>query len=70
MNRFNKTKSSIFLSLMRSLLPEDLQSDFILSSLQLVLCHVAAVKGLPVHRHSADIICSSRWDYWAHSKSV
>ena len=43
---------------MRSLLPKDLHSELILSSLQLVLCHVAAVKRLPVHYHSADYIFS------------
>ena len=43
---FNKTESAIFVSLMCSLLPEDFHSELILSSLQLVLCHVAAVKRL------------------------
>ena len=43
---------------MCSLLPEDFHSELILSSLQLVLCHVAAVKRLPVHHHSADYIFS------------
>ena len=33
-----------------SLLLKDLISDFYLTSLQLVLCYVAAVKGLPVHQ--------------------
>ena len=54
MQRFNKTESAICVSLMWSLLPEDLHSELILSSLQLMLCHVAAVKRLPVHQHSAD----------------
>ena len=58
MIRLNKTKSVIFVSSMCSLLPEDLHSDLILSSLQLVLCRVAAVKHLPVHHHSADYIFS------------
>ena len=56
MNRLNKTESAIFVSLMRFLLPEDLHLEFILSSLLLVLCRVAAVKRLPVHHHSADYI--------------
>ena len=38
--------------------PEDLHSELIVSSLQLVLCHVAAVKRLTVHHHSADYIFS------------
>ena len=33
-----------------SLLLKDLISDFYLTSLQLVLCRVAAVKRLPVHQ--------------------
>ena len=52
MNRLNKTKSSIFVSLMCSLLPMDLHSEFIVALLQRVLCRVAAVKRLPVY-HSA-----------------
>ena len=39
-----------------SLLPDDLRSELILSSLQLVLCPVAAVKRLPVHHHSRNCI--------------
>ena len=58
MNSLSKTKSAIFISLMYSLLPKDLLSELILSSLQLVLCHMAAVKCLPVHHHSADYIFS------------
>ena len=34
---------------MCSLHPDDLNSELILSSLQLVLCHVVAVKSLPLH---------------------
>ena len=56
MNRLNKTKSAIFDSLMCSLLPENLHSELILSSLRLVLSHVTAVKHLPVLQHSADYI--------------
>ena len=56
MNSLNKTESAIFVSLMCSLLPEDLHSDFIISSLQLVLCRVEAVKRLPLYHHSADYI--------------
>ena len=51
-----KTESAIFLSMMCSLLPEYLPSEFILSSLQLVLCHVVAENVYP--HHSADIIFS------------
>ena len=58
MNRLNKTESAIFISLMRSLLVEDLQSELILSSLQLVWCRVAAVQRLFVNYHSADYIFS------------
>ena len=54
MNRFHKTESAIFVSFVCSLLPEDLCSELILSSLQLKLCRVAAVERLSVHRHSAD----------------
>ena len=57
-NRLNKTESAIFVSLMCSLLPENLHSELILSSLQLVLCRVAAVKCLTVHHHSANYIFS------------
>ena len=41
------------------LLPEDLHSEHILFSLQLVLHLVAAVKRLPVHHHSADYYIST-----------
>ena len=58
MNRLNKTRSAIFISLMSSLLPEDLHSEHVLSSLQLVLCCVAAVKCLRIHHHIADYIFS------------
>ena len=58
MNRLNKTESAIFLSLMCFWLPKDLHSELILSSLQLMLCRVAAVERLPVHNHSADYIFS------------
>ena len=53
MNTPNKTESAIFVSSMLVLLPEDLHSELIFSSLQLVLRRVAAVTRLPVHRHSA-----------------
>ena len=56
MNRLNKTEYAIFVSLMCSLLPEDLYSELVLSLLQLVLCRVAAVKRLPIHHHSTDHI--------------
>ena len=58
MNSLNEIESAIFVSSMCSLLPEDLHSEFFLSSLQLVLGRVAAVKRLPVHHHSADYIFS------------
>ena len=58
MNRLNKSESVIFFSLVWSLLPEDLHSELILCSLQLVLFRVAAVKRLPVHHQSADYIFS------------
>ena len=70
MNRLNKTESAIFVSLMSYLLPEDLYSELILSSLQLVLCCVAAVKRLSVHHHSADYIFACPLGHWAHSESV
>ena len=54
MNRLDKTEADIFVFLMRSLLPEELHSELISSSLQLVFCSVAAVKGLPVHHNSGD----------------
>ena len=49
MNRLNETKSAIFVSMMCSVLPEDHHSELVLSSLQLVLCLVAAVKYLSIH---------------------
>ena len=42
-NSLNETESAIFVSLMCFLPPEDLHSELILSSLQLVLCRVATV---------------------------
>ena len=54
MNRLSKTEFAIFVPLMCSLLPENLYSELILSSLKPVLCLVAAVKCLPVHHHSVD----------------
>ena len=56
LDRLNEKGSSIFVSLMCSLLPKDLHSELILSSLQLVLCSVAAEKRLPEHHHCADYI--------------
>ena len=47
MNRLNKTESAIFVSLVCFLLPEDLHSELILSSLQFLLCRVAAVNVSP-----------------------
>ena len=55
MNRLSKTEFAIFISLIKSLLPKDLTNQN-LSSLQLMLCRVAAVKRLPVHHDSADYI--------------
>ena len=48
MIRLNKIECALFFSLKCSLLSEDFVSELILSSLQLVLCRVAAVKSLPV----------------------
>ena len=56
MNKPNKTESVIFVSLVCSLLPENLHAELILSSLQLVLCPVVAVKRLPVDHHIAEYI--------------
>ena len=47
-----------FVSLMWCMHPKDLHSELILSSLQLMMCCVAAVKRLPVRHHSADYIFS------------
>ena len=41
-----------------SLLPKGLHSELILSSLQLVLCLLAAIKRLSAYNHSADYIFS------------
>ena len=46
---------------MSSLLPEDLHSQFILSSLPLVLCRVAVVRRLRIYHHSADYDYGSFW---------
>ena len=48
MSRLNKTETTIFVSLIFSLLPGGL----FLSSLQLVLFCMAALKPLPVHYYS------------------
>ena len=55
---FTPTPPPAAVSLLCFLLQQDLHSDLILSSLQLVLCCVVAVKRLPVHHHSADYIFS------------
>ena len=70
MNRYNKSETATFVSLMCSLLLEDYHSELISFSLQLLLCRVAAVKRLPVHHHSADYTFLVLWDHWAHSQSV
>ena len=44
----NKAEFAIFVSMMCSLLPEDLHSLLSISSVKLVLCRVSAVKRLPV----------------------
>ena len=49
---------------------EQLKFYCILSSLQLVLCHVAAVKRLSVHHHGIGNIFSGPLGSWAHSESV
>ena len=51
-------KPSLLFSFLSSLASEDLHSELILSSPQLVLCRVAAVKRFPMHPHSADYIFS------------
>ena len=60
-----KTESAIFISLVYSLFPEYLRSELILSSLQLMLCRMAAVKRLLVHHDSADsiflVLCDFFW---------
>ena len=58
MNRPYNTKSAIFVSLMCSLLSKELHSELIISSLQLVVCRVVAVKRRTAHHHSADYIFS------------
>ena len=58
MNRLKMTKLTFFVSLMCSLLPEDLHSELIKCSLHLLLCRVAAVKRLPITHHSANYIFS------------
>ena len=58
MNRLNKTESAVFVSLMFSLLPEDLYSELVLFSLQLLLCRVATVKSLSINHHRAEYIFS------------
>ena len=50
--------TAIFVTLMYTLLPEDLHLEFILSSLQLVLCRVVAVKRLAIYHYGADYIFS------------
>ena len=47
-----------------------LHSEPNLSSLQLTLFRVAAVKHLPIHHHSVDYIFLVLLDHWAHSESV
>ena len=68
MNRLDKTEC--YFCSFDVFLTEDLHSELILSSLQLVLCCVGAVKHLPVHHHSADYIFSGALKYLAHSESV
>ena len=66
MNRLSKTESAVFVSL----IPEDLYSELILSSLQLVLFRVAAVKRLAYITLVQIIYFLVLWDHWAHSVSV
>ena len=53
-------RATVFVCMLCSLLTETFHSAFTimtyLSSLQLVLCHVAIIICLPVHHHSADYI--------------
>ena len=53
--RLSKTEFAIFISLIWSLLPGIQLIRTYLSSLQLVLCLVAAVKRRPVYHYSADV---------------
>ena len=69
LNRLNISESAIFVSLRCSLLPEDLHSELIFTSLQLVLCRVATVKRLPVII-LVQIFFLILWGYWANSESV
>ena len=62
--------STIFVSFICFLLPGDLHSELILSSLQLVLCRVAAVKRLPAHHRSAEYLFTGPLDHWAHFELV
>ena len=56
-----KTEHAIFFPLLCFLSPEDLNSEFILYSLQLVLCRVATVKGFPIYHQSAGYISSGHF---------
>ena len=71
--RLNKTDSTIFVSLMCSLLSEDLYSELILSTCVVTGItpiyfamspkHVAAIQRLRIHQHSIDYIFSDPfWD--------
>ena len=63
-NCLNKTESADFVSLKVPLLQENLDTDLILFSLQLVLFRVAAVTRLPVRHHNADYIAWSFEIIW------
>ena len=61
MNRFKKTEFTIYVSSLLCCITcfqKKLTTWNLASSLKLVLCHVAAVKSLSVHHHSADYIFS------------
>ena len=67
MKSLNNTVSH-FLSILCSLFPKVILSIFILLHCSWCSCRVAAIKRIPVHRHSADYICHFLWDYWAHCR--
>ena len=69
MNRLINTYPAIFVSLMYSFPSNDLHAELIVSSVQLFLCRVAAVKRLPVHHHSADYVFSGALGHKALSES-
>ena len=66
----NKIEYAIFVSLMCSLLPGTLHSELILSSLQLVLCRVAAENVSPYITVIQIIYFLVFLDHWTHCESI